>query len=63
MTKADEIPGVQIEGLAAYVPPRSVANDANVAKATGIAARRVADDGDTALCYSIVLKIANRQPM
>ena len=53
MTKADEIPGVQIEGLAAYVPPRSVANDANVAKATGIAARRVADDGDTALDLSL----------
>jgi len=49
MTKLDDIPGVAIEGLAAYVPPRSVANDENVAKATGIATRRVAEEGETAL--------------
>ena len=49
----DEISGVAIEGLAAYVPPRSVANDENVAKATGIAARRVAADDETALDLSV----------
>ena len=49
MTKLDDIPGVAIDGLAAYVPPRSIANDENVAKATGIATRRVAEDGETAL--------------
>lgn len=49
MTKLDDIPGVAIEGLAAYVPPRLIANDENVAKATGIATRRVAEDGETAL--------------
>ena len=53
MTKVDEIGGVAIEALAAYVPPRSVANDENVAKATGIAARRVAEDGETALDLSL----------
>ena len=53
MTKVDELGGVAIEGLAAYVPPRSVANDENVAKATGIAARRVAEDGETALDLSL----------
>ena len=49
----DEVSGVAIEGLAAYVPPRSVANDENVAKATGIASRRVAADGETALDLSV----------
>ncbi len=49
MTELDDIPGAAIEGLAAYVPPRSVANDENVAKATGIATRRVAEEGETAL--------------
>lgn len=53
MTKVDELGGVAIEGLAAYVPPRSVANDENVAKATGIAARRIAEDGETALDLSL----------
>ena len=53
MTKVDELGGVAIEALAAYVPPRSVANDENVAKATGIAARRIADDGETALDLSL----------
>lgn len=53
MTKVDELGGVAIEGLAAYVPPRSVANDENVAKATGIAARRLAEDGETALGLSL----------
>ena len=53
MTKVDEISGVAIEGLAAYVPPRSVENDANVAKATGIVARRIAEDGETALDLSV----------
>ena len=53
MTKVDELGGVAIEGLAAYVPPRSVANGENVAKATGIAARRVAEDGETALDLSL----------
>ena len=53
MTKVDETGGVAIEALAAYVPPRSVANDENVAKATGIAARRVAEDGETALDLSL----------
>ena len=49
MTKLDDIPGVGIEGLAAYVPPRSITNDENVAKATGIVTRRVAEEGETAL--------------
>ena len=53
MTKVDELGGVAIEALAAYVPPRSIANDDNVAKATGIAARRIAEDGETALDLSI----------
>lgn len=53
MTKVDELGGVAIEGLAAFVPPRSVANDENVAKATGIAERRVADDGETTLDLSL----------
>ena len=53
MTKVDELGGVAIEGLAAYVPPRSVANDENVAKATGVAARRIAEDGETALDLSL----------
>ena len=53
MTKVDELGGVAIEGLAAYVPPRSVANDENVAKATGIATRRIAEDGETALDLSL----------
>ena len=53
MTKVDELGGVAIEALAAYVPPRSVANDENVAKATGIAARRIAEDGETALDLSL----------
>ena len=48
-----EVSGVAMEGLASYVPPRSVANDANVAKATGIASRRVADDGETAIDLSV----------
>lgn len=51
--KQCSIGGVAIEGLAAYVPPRSVANDENVAKATGIAFRRVAEDGETALDLSL----------
>ena len=53
MLKQCSIGGVAIEGLAAYVPPRSVANDENVAKATGIAFRRVAEDGETALDLSL----------
>jgi len=53
MTNVDDLGGVAIEGLAAYVPPRSVANDENVAKATGIAARRVAEGGETALDLSV----------
>ena len=53
MTKTDDISGVRIEGLSAYVPPRSIANDEGVAKATGIAARRVAADGETALDLSV----------
>lgn len=51
--KQCSIGGVAIEGLAAYVPPRSIANDENVAKATGIAFRRVAEDGETALDLSL----------
>jgi len=53
MTKVDELGGVAIDGLAAYVPPRSVANDENVAKATGISARRISEDGETALDLSL----------
>ena len=53
-----EISGVAIEGLAAYVPPRSIANDENVAKATGIAARRVAADDETAL--DLLVRAAER---
>jgi len=53
MTKVGEMGGVAIEGLAAFVPPRSVANGENVAKATGIAARRVAEEGETALDLSL----------
>ena len=48
-----EIEGVEIEALAAHVPANAVANDANVAKATGIAERRVADAGATALDLSL----------
>ena len=48
-----EVSEVEIEGLAAYVPPRSVANDEKVAEATGIVSRRVAEDGETALDLSM----------
>ena len=41
--------GVAIEGIAAYLPTNSVANGADVAKATGIVERRVVDDGSSAL--------------
>lgn len=53
MTKVDEIAGVAIEGLSAHVPPRSIPNKESVATATGIAARRVAEDGETALDLSL----------
>ena len=48
-----EVHGAGIEGVAAYVPHRAIANDDNVAKATGITARRVAADGETALDLSV----------
>ena len=40
-----EVEGVRIAGIAACVPENAVANDAKVAAATGIPARRVAPDG------------------
>ena len=40
-----EVEGVRISGIAACVPENAVANDAKVASATGIPARRVALDG------------------
>lgn len=48
-----EVGGVCIEALAAYVPARAVANDEKVAKATGIAERRIAADGETSLDLSL----------
>ena len=45
--------GARIAGLAAHVPANSVENGERVAKATGIAARRVAADGETALDLSL----------
>ncbi len=43
------VDGVRIAGIAAYVPPGRVENDAKAAAATGIPARRVAPDGASAL--------------
>ena len=40
-----EVGGARIAALAAGVPANAVANDAKVAAATGISARRVAPDG------------------
>ena len=40
-----EVEGVRISGIAACVPENAVANNAKVAAATGIPARRVAPDG------------------
>ena len=41
------VDGVRIAGISAHVPGRAVANDAKAAAATGIPARRVADEGQT----------------
>ena len=48
-----DIVGAEIEAVAAHVPANAVVNDERVAKATGIAERRVADDGATALDLSL----------
>ena len=50
--------GVGIEGICACVPARCVANDANIAQATGILQRRIADPGVTGL--DLCLKAARR---
>ena len=51
--------GVEIEGLAAYVPANEVRNDAKVAQATGIVTRRIVPAGTTVvdLCVKAAEKV------
>lgn len=53
MTKVLELEGVAIEGLAACLPKDSVANDERLAKATGIASRRIAMDDSSQLDFCV----------
>ena len=54
-----EVEGVRIAGIAAFVPPGRVENDAKVAAATGIPARRVAPSGASVadLCLAAARRV------
>ena len=53
MTDILELAGVAVEGIAASLPEGSLKNDERVAKATGIAQRRVATDESAAIDFCI----------